>query len=102
VSVFSGTTTVGPSPTPICTIGQDGALVFTSSSGVFIGGPNVAVSGPNAGIPLPSSQYVTVPGAAARALPLIGAGMDTAILYGIVASSTAPVSWLTAATGSGT
>jgi hypothetical protein len=101
MAIFSGTVTIGETPTQICTVGQDGALVVASATGVWIGGANVAISGANAGVPLPTTP-VTVPGAAARMLPSIGAGQDTAVLYGISNTGAQTVSWLTAATGSGT
>jgi hypothetical protein len=181
MTVSSGSVAIGTSPTLICTIGQDGALVSATAPGVFIGGANVAVTGVNAGVMLPAATtmtapavpasgvavqntasqaytvviatagtisgvavngitvgaaagtyvvpaygaisvtwggasptwtwtatyanspvYLPVPGAAARAIPFIGAGMDTAILYGISAAGGQAVSWITAATGSGT
>jgi hypothetical protein len=101
MAVASGTVTIGTSPTVICMMGQNGALVYASATGVFIGGANVAVSGAAAGVPLPSAQCVQVPGSAARDLPLIGAGQDTATLYGISAAGTQSVSYVTAASGGG-
>lgn len=104
MAIFSGTVVLNSlTPVPVCTLGQDGGLVYTTAAAgiVVIGGANVTAS-PLTGIPLPSSQYVAVPGAAARALPLIGAGMDTSILYAIATTGTPVVAWLTAATGSGT
>jgi hypothetical protein len=181
MAVYNGSVTIGTSPTLICTIGQDGALVSATSAGVRIGGASVDISGANTGMMLPAATtmaapavpasgvavqntasqaytvviattgtitavtvngitvgaaagtyvvpaygaisvtwsgasptwtwtatsssspvYVSVPGAAARAIPFIGAGMDTAVLYGISAAGGQVVSWITAATGSGT
>jgi hypothetical protein len=181
VVVYNGSVIIGTSPTLICTVGQDGALVAAASTGVRIGGASVDVSGVNTGMMLPAATamtapavpasgvavqntasqaytvaiattgtitavtvngitvgasagtyavpaygaiavtwsgasptwtwtgtssssliYVPVPGAAARAIPFIGAGMDTAVLYGISVAGGQVVSWITAATGSGT
>lgn len=181
MAVYGGSVVIGTSPTLICTIGQDGALVSAAAPGVFIGGAGVAVSGASGGLLLPAATtmtapavpasgvavqntasqahtvviattgtitavtvngitvgaaagtyavpaygaisvtwsgasptwtwtgayssapvYVPVPGAAARAIPFIGAGMDTAVLYGISVAGGQTVSWITAATGSGT
>jgi hypothetical protein len=102
MAVASGTVTLNSSTaTMVCTMGQNGALVYTATAGVFIGGANVTVSGATAGVPLPSAQYVQVPGSAARDLPLIGAGQDTAALYAIATTGTPSVSYVTAASGGG-
>lgn len=104
MAIFSGAVTLNSlAAIAICTLGQDGGLVYTTAPAgeVVVGGAGVTAT-PLTGIPLPASQYVAVPGAAARALPLIGAGMDTSVLYGIATTGTPVVAWLTAATGSGT
>lgn len=103
MSVISGQVTLNSStPTLVCVMGQNGALVFTTATvnTVVIGGPGVTSS---TGVPLPSSQYVAVPGAASRMLPFIGAGVDTAALYAIATTGSGQVlSYLTTNTGSGT
>jgi hypothetical protein len=100
MAVASGTVTLNTAaPTMVCMMGQNGALVYTATAGVFIGGPGVTVSGATAGVPLPASQYVQVPGSAARDLPLIGAGQDTATLYAIATTGTPSVSYVTSASG---
>ncbi len=104
MAIFSGAVTLNSlAAVPVCTLGQDGGMVYTTAPAgqVVIGGAGVTTT-PLTGIPLPSAQYVAVPGAAARALPLIGAGMDTSVLYAIATTGTPTIAWLTAATGSGT
>jgi hypothetical protein len=104
MAVVSGTVALNAStPTPICTMGQNGALVYTAAAAgvVVIGGVNVTATGATAGVPLPSAQCVQVPGSAARDLPLIGAGQDTATLYGIATTGTPSISYITAASGGG-
>lgn len=84
-----GTVSVGTTATVICTVGStpenDGVLVQNNgSAAVFLGGPSVTATGATAGLQVAAGDTVRVP----------TTGADTLVLYGIVASSTAPVSYL--------
>ena len=102
MSVVSGAVTLNSTAAvQVCVLGQNGGLVYTTASAgtVVIGGPGVTAA---TGVPLPASQYVAVPGAAARAWPIIGAGIDTATLYAIATTGSPVIAYLTTVTGSGT
>jgi hypothetical protein len=93
VAIASGTVRIGTEPTAICVMGSGGALVSASADGVFIGGPNVAVSGDAMGVPLPAMTPVMVPGAQPQDIPVLGAGLDVAALYGVSADGSQSVSF---------
>lgn len=97
MALSSGTVTIGTTPTAICTMGDGGALICAADSGIFIGGPAVTCSGPAAGVPLPAGLPVFMPGAKARDIPVLGAALDLAVLYGVSADGGQDVSFVSAA-----
>jgi hypothetical protein len=94
VAVSSGTVTIGTEPVPICVLGPVGAVLYTQADGVVIGGPGVTVSGPAGGVPLPSGQLVSLPGAPPRDMPVLGAGLNVPVLYGVSADGGQQVSFV--------
>jgi hypothetical protein len=86
VAYFNGLVTVGTAPTPICSAtGRGGVLIQNNgAAAVFLGGANVAVSGVNTGISLAAGATLFVP----------SVGTLAAVLYGIVATATAPIAFL--------
>ena len=83
MTVSSGTVTIGSEPTYICTVGAGGVLLCPSAAGVFIGGENVATSGENMGVPLPAGVPTWMPGAAPFDMPVLGASVNYAHLFGV-------------------
>lgn len=100
MAVANGAVTLNSStPTKVCTMGEQGALVWTSAAAntVFIGGPAVTTS---TGVGLPQSSYVPVPGARPRGSMTIPSGADdTADLYAIATTGTPSISFVTAQGG---
>jgi hypothetical protein len=81
-------------------MGESGALVYASATGVFLGGAGVATSGAAAGVPLPATAIVMVPGARPRTIPVDpGVPDDTADLYVISTAGTQTVSFVAAQGG---
>jgi hypothetical protein len=84
-----GVVSVGTSATLIATVGaypETGGLVVQNNGAVavFVGGPTVTASGATAGVQIAANGTLTVP----------TTGSEPLALYGIVASSTANVSYL--------
>lgn len=99
MSVVNGVVSVGTTATKICTMGPTGALVMnTGSVVVYLGGPGVTASASAAtgGVSLPATMTspVAVPGGPA-AFPGAEGTPETDDLYGITASSSANVGFLT-------
>lgn len=83
MSVISGTVTVGKDPVLICAMGAGGVLLYPSAAGVFIGGPDVATSGEKMGVPLPAGVPTWMPGGPPFDMPVLGASVNYALLYGV-------------------
>jgi hypothetical protein len=83
----NGSTTVGTTPTKICTVSpsSDGVLIQNNgSAALFLGGPAVTVSGSTVGISVAAGATVNVP----------TTGGTPHDLYGVVATGTAAVTYL--------
>lgn len=82
-----GVVAVGTSPTPIVTTSVAGTLTLQNNGtvAVFIGASNVAATGPNAGPSIAANGGT---------ISIIVAGDVSRTLYGIVASGTANVAYL--------
>jgi hypothetical protein len=83
----NGSATVGTTPTSILTAtpGQTVVLQNTGAAAVFLGGSTVATSGANLGYSLAAGASFTLPSVSEQGH----------VLYGIVASGTAVVVFLT-------
>lgn len=82
----AGTVTITTSPTEICPLAYERAVIIQNASdaAVFLGGATVAATGSAAGISLAAGDTLTIP---------FGGGTP---LYGVVASGTGAVAFLTA------
>ena len=84
----NGSTTVGTTPTLICTVDPESSGVIlqnTGSAAIYVGGPNVTTSGTYTGISLTNTSSPVV------FFPSIG-GVQHGI-YGVVATGTQTISW---------
>jgi hypothetical protein len=84
-----GVVSVGTTATLICTVGttpETGGIVVQNNGAVavFVGGPTVTATGATAGPQIAANGTLTVP----------TTGAEPLALYGVVASSTANVSFL--------
>ena len=83
----NGSTTIGTSPTLVCTVDEvsTGVLVQnTGSAAIYFGGANVTTSGAYTGISVAANATLFIPS--------VG-GLQHS-LYATVASSTQPCTWL--------